>query len=112
MSKSISARSVVSSGTQVRVGFKPNFLLQQQHQDRSSKVSNKPKTMYFKKLSAFKNRNDIQKQINSRIEDQKWVKNLSLAKEIYLIFGFYFNQNMLMHSKKIIEKHGEIVDRF
>jgi hypothetical protein len=83
-------------------------------QDRGERtgLSNKPQGLYFKKPSAFKNRDAIQKQISNRIEDQEWVKNLPHDKELYVVFGTYFMQGMADISRKITEKHAETVDRF
>lgn len=112
MAQSISGSNIISANTRGVVRPKVDVLAQEYREQIGDRKLNKSETMYLKKRSAFENRNAIQKKIDNRIEDQNWVKNLSYEKELYVVFGYYFNKNMAMLSRAIVEDNAQYVDRF
>jgi hypothetical protein len=113
MSQNINRSGWVSSGSQGMARSSPKIVAPtQQNTEQKASVFNKSQDLSFKKPSAFKNRDDVQKQIDNRIENQAWLKKLPRKKQLYIIFGFYFTKNMMSLSRDIAAKNAEYVDRF
>jgi hypothetical protein len=113
MSQNINGSGSISSSSQGIARSSPKFVAPaQQDKGKKATTSNKAQDLYFKKPSAFKNRDAVQKKISNRIEDQEWVKKLPHDKQLYVIFGFYFTKDMMALSREIAAKNAEYVDRF